>query len=322
MRPLGSKFLSVNWTTCVPKLQVYDISENFEFEEFEQLGTKAKHWMIDGAGNKFLFKQGREKTGENWAEVVAFNIASKLEMPCAGYHLAIENGIAGVLSNSFVPKDGRLIHGNELIGNISSNPADRRKRHSMRQHVLSTVRALTKTLPSKPLGWDSFSKVKSAEEIFCGYLMLDALIANQDRHYENWGYILTNGQTIHLAPTFDHASSLGRNEQEESMKIRLSTKDKGRSLEHYVTKAKSALFKSRGDMTPMTTIDAFDTWGAGVPLAKAAWIERLAGISDIEFRDIIESIPDELISETAVEFTHKLLILNKQRIIDTGTKTT
>jgi hypothetical protein len=45
--------------------------------------------------------------------------------------------------------------------------------------------------------------------------MLDAWIGNGDRHHLNWGLVrnkLTPNiiETIHLAPTYDHASSLGR----------------------------------------------------------------------------------------------------------------
>jgi hypothetical protein len=50
--------------------------------------------------------------------------------------------------------------------------------------------------------------------LFPGYLMLDALIGNTDRHHENWGARvlagLGNGRRMAvLAPTYDHASSEG-----------------------------------------------------------------------------------------------------------------
>jgi hypothetical protein len=54
--------------------------------------------------------------------------------------------------------------------------------------------------------------------------MLDALIGNTDRHHENWGLVLqgtSDHQDLRLAPTFDHASSLGRNETDERREARL-----------------------------------------------------------------------------------------------------
>lgn len=52
-----------------------------------------------------------------------------------------------------------------------------------------------------------------------GYLVLDALVGNTDRHHQNWGVVVQGKRgadqvllvhSIQLAPTFDHASSLGR----------------------------------------------------------------------------------------------------------------
>ena len=45
---------------------------------------------------------------------------------------------------------------------------------------------------------------------FVGYVLLDAWIANQDRHHENWG-ALRHGDELRLAPTFDHGASLVNN---------------------------------------------------------------------------------------------------------------
>lgn len=299
------------------KLTIYDISEGYDFEEFEQLGTKAKHWVIDANDEKFLFKKGRANTGENWAEVVACEIASRLSLPHAEYHLAVERGEAGVLTNTFVPPDGRLIHGNELIPRISTKPEERRKRSSMRKHSLPAVQAITERLPNMPMDWDPIPGITCANEVFCGYLLLDALIANQDRHYENWGYVLAQDTSIYLAPTFDHASSLGRNETEENMKDRLETKDKGRSIERYVEKARSAMYASQAAKQPLLTLDAFLSWGENTPAAALAWLRALSSIHDDEFRDIMETVPSELITDTAIEFTTKMLTLNKQRLLET-----
>jgi hypothetical protein len=300
------------------KYTIYDISAGYIFKDYEQLGTKEKHWVIDAQGKKFLFKLGRPGTGENWAEVVACNIAKELGLPHANYFLAVENGKFGSLSNSFVPDDGRLIHGNELLFDVSVDAEVRRKKASMKNHLLSSVRAVTKILNNKPTSWNSINGIKTAEDVFCGYLMLDALIANQDRHYENWGYILTRDQTVHLAPTFDHASSLGRNETEITMQDRLTTKDIGRSMQKYVEKARPSLYASRHDTKALGTLDAFVKWGEGTPNAAKAWIDQLAAISENRIRNIIEMVPNEMISPIAAEFTTTILLLNRKRILEAG----
>lgn len=81
----------------------------------EQLGTKEKYWFrVDG--RRYLFKIGRPNTGENWSEKIAAELAGLLGLPHAHYDLAIWRGRQGVLSPLFVPKGGRLILGNELLG--------------------------------------------------------------------------------------------------------------------------------------------------------------------------------------------------------------
>lgn len=51
------------------------------------------------------------------------------------------------------------------------------------------------------------SGLSSALDVFAGYVLLDAWIANQDRHHENWG-ALRMGTALYLAPSFDHGAAL------------------------------------------------------------------------------------------------------------------
>lgn len=54
---------------------------------------------------------------------------------------------------------------------------------------------------------DSFT----AFDQFCGYLVMDALVANRDRHEENWGVLRDPDGLVTLAPSYDHGNSLGFN---------------------------------------------------------------------------------------------------------------
>jgi len=58
----------------------------------------------------------------------------------------------------------------------------------------------------------------SAYDVFCGYLVLDALVANSDRHDHNWAVFLRptlQDERPALAASYDHASSLGFNLRDE-----------------------------------------------------------------------------------------------------------
>jgi len=58
----------------------------------------------------------------------------------------------------------------------------------------------------------------SAYDVFCGYLVLDALVANSDRHDHNWAVFLPptlQDERPALAASYDHANSLGFNLRDE-----------------------------------------------------------------------------------------------------------
>lgn len=283
--------------------------------QFEQLGTKTKFWYRDQKERSMLFKQGRPGTGENWAEKVCCEICRHLEIPHAEYDLAIWKGIQGVVTPSFVPEGGRLVLGNELLAKII-NEYDEGSRYQVRQHTVRTVMAVTSSkVIGLPLGWLAPPKeIKDAASIFVGYLMLDALVGNQDRHHENWGLVWVPQQGVFFAPTFDHASSLGRNETDSTRTEILSTNDRGRSIEAYIARAKSALFATPTSSKPLKTLDAFLKAAKIRPDAAEYWLKQLAKINYEDFKAILAEVPSSEISVLARNFAGRMLEFNTQRI--------
>src|SRR5690606_12420709 len=106
---------------------------------FEQLGTKKKFWMDD---YKFLFKEVRNGTGEDWAEKIVCEICSLLGIPHAIYDFALWKGKRGIRSENFaLPKEGkRLILGNELLFKFDPRYPENKLR-KVRQHTIRKVLA-------------------------------------------------------------------------------------------------------------------------------------------------------------------------------------
>ncbi len=284
--------------------------------QLEQLGTKAKAWYFDEDDNKVLFKEGRPGTGENWAEKVCCEICRLLLIPHADYQLAIWDGKQGIISPTFVPADGRLILGNELLAKIHIN-YDEARRYQARQHTLRrVVAALDMLNPGLPIGWEAPSEITDGKGVFVGYLLLDALVSNQDRHHENWGFINSFEFGLRLVPTFDHASSLGRNETDEVRMERLQSKDSGRGIAHYCGRAKSGLYKASTDNKPMTTIFAFQEAVKISPVAGRFWLKRLGDLNLHELETIFYKIPSVIISEPARLFALKMLETNRNRLMN------
>jgi len=295
--------------------------ESAEFSE--QMGTKFKFWYQDEQLGLTLFKEGRPGTGENWAEKITCELAQILGLPHAQYELAEWRDRAGIISPTFVPNDTRLIHGNELVGGkvtVASQDTKVRFYHE-REHTASRVFQFllqSSDYIMRPQNFQSFSGVGSALDTFVGYLMFDVWIANQDRHSENWG-VIKHLNNVYLAPTYDHGSSLGRQETDERRNSMMTTKDKGASIEAYVRKARSAMYpNSPSNIKPkaLLNLDLFIEVKKIAPVAAAAWLSRLEMISASDIKGIIERIPESHMSDVARDFTHKLLILNQERLLN------
>ena len=287
-----------------------------DFEIYEQLGTKQKFWYDDF---KFLFKRGREGTGENWAEVAAAAIAGRLRLPHATYSLAQtrvgEELWNGVITPNFVPPGARLVLGNELIMPVSTSERaskqDRQAHHTV--HRLVAILKIQQLRP--PIGWEE--PESSARRAMAGYLLLDALIGNQDRHEENWGLIVVprpTGIDVHLAPTFDHASSLGRNELDATRSLKLAATRPEHGIEGYAAKANSQLYDRAGRR--LRTIEAFTELTNTDLESREFWLGRLSELDEEFFRGVFDQFSDAWISGPAKEFAIALLLNNRRKLLE------
>ena len=298
-------------TSMFPVVSVEDAAPEFP----EQLGTKEKFWLrIEG--RRYLFKIGRPGTGENWAEKIAAELAGLLGLPHAHYDLAVWKGRKGVISPRIVPKHGRLILGNELLAAIHTDyPASRIRQ--VREHTLGRIYALlTSEAISLPPGWVSPGvQIDSAYDLFIGYLLLDAWIANQDRHHENWGLIGQQGK-IYLAPSYDHAASMGQNETDVTRQDRLTTRDNGRHIRTYATRARSAIYDSKTSKKALLTLELFTRAADKSPEAAKIWLDQLRKIEENTVQGLFGRLPDGEITPLGRKFALSLLELNRQRLLD------
>jgi hypothetical protein len=168
-----------------------------------------------------------------------------------------------------------------------------------------------------PATWQGVAGINTASDVFVGYLMLDAVIGNTDRHHENWGLVSHAGserKEVWLAPTFDHASSLGRNETDARRAARLASTDPAYSVAGYAERARSALYRASTDPRPLSTLDVFREAVKLRPRAAQSWVRRLQAIDNAQIRLIVDEVPPAFMSAPAREFAYHLLLTNKARI--------
>ncbi len=278
----------------------------------EQVGTKLKFWFD---GSRQLFKEVRSRTGEDWAEKIACEICGLLELPHASYDLASWKGRRGVVSQNFLSEGCALVHGNQLLGKVVGPVYPITKLYKVRQHTLKVVLRLMNAL-EPPIGFRAFPGVETALDVFIGYLLLDAWIGNNDRHHQNWGLVFTPVGELHLAPTFDHASCLGRIESDDEKRQRLGTKDQARTVSTYVVKCRSAFYHSPASEEPLSTLEVFRTAARANPNGALSWLKRLQDIALTDTKRICQQIPSARMSDVSVEFAQRILELNRLRLLD------
>lgn len=121
-----------------------------------------------------------------------------------------------------------------------------------------------------------------------------------------------------LAPTFDHASSLGRNETDARRQARLTSRDQAFSLAGYASRARSAFYRTQTDRRTLSTLGALSEAAKLRPRAAREWIGRLQALGDDEFRSILDEVPQDFIGDPAREFAYQFLLLNRGRIVQTA----
>jgi hypothetical protein len=286
-------------------------------DDLEPLGTKPKFWFRTEAGDWCLFKEARPDTGEDWAEKIACELARLLGLPHVDYNLAEWRGRAGVVCQSFVPEGGHLEHGNELLAAVV--PAyPRTQFYDVYPYTLDRVLdVLEQPHLQTPLHWPSTTGITNPVDVFIGYWMFDAWIANQDRHHENWGMITLPGAMKYLAPSYDHASSLGAIETDRARQDRLTTRDRRRSMAHYVQRARSAFYRSPNDPKTISTVEAFGHAARRGPHAAQVWLTRLTDIDvSHQVQPLFDNIPEARIAQHAAAFAMQMLELNRQRLLE------
>lgn len=270
----------------------------------EQLGSKPKFWFrIPDEKQPWLFKFARERTGEHWAEKIAAEVAALLRLPAAHVELAEFAGKRGSASRSFVRRhDGfDLVHGDELLaGHVTGY--DRAKTFRQSDHSINNiVKAITAVFGEPAMRDEQLTR-------FAGLIVLDAIIGNTDRHHQNWGILrrtVAPGKVENeLAPSFDHASSLGRNIPAAERDRRLAQ----HTVLNYVRKGRGGIYWSAGDAkgaNPLDlAIDATKAW----PNHFRPWMSRLQNLSDPDFRAIVDRIPPGWMDNSEKEFCVQLLV--------------
>ena len=267
----------------------------------EAMGGKRKFWYRGpGQDADWLFKYPRENTGEHWAEKVAAEIATRLRILHGQVELAHLDGTRGTATRSFT-LGRQLFHGNQmLLKKVADYDADMVFGQS--HHTLANIWRVME-------GFKGRDAVNRAKCRFASYLVLDAVIGNTDRHHENWGLLLKRTETGwngRVAPSFDHASSLGRELQDSARDRILQQRRVGR----YAERGRGGMYWSEGDTRGPSPLELARRAVSSGPEFFQPVAPRLRRLNDNTLLEVVQRIPSGWMSPSARQFAVELMRYN------------
>lgn len=270
----------------------------------EPAGDSDKQWLVDPQGTAWLFKPLKleRSPDEAASEFSASLIAQVLCIPAAHVQLGRLGGREGCVSKNVIEdRHHGLIDGATYIGAIHDD-FDPKSRHSA-GHSSRNILAVLRQLGPPRGALDG----QTAVDAFTDYLLFDALIGNTDRHSKNWGVETTLTGPDLLAPTFDHATSMGITTRGTKRDEVLSHPDRIRA---FACRATAHRFEKGRSISLVDLAAQFLVEHA--PQHRDPWVSRLI---DVDPADLDEIVTSANMSVPGATLAKHVLRINRERII-------
>ncbi|MEG8035012.1 HipA domain-containing protein [Sphingomonas sp. LR61] len=292
----------------------------------ETLGQSEKFWLkqpADGgatAGELWLYKpvtvhENDTRQIGDWCEYAVWQVAQSLNIQSAEISLVTRDGRDGCLSRNVRP-DGSwaMITGRRWLDadpDVSYSSAaarlSRRRSGASPGHSLENIRVSLDGVVAPP----GYPDGLTAWDVFCAYLVLDAVVGNRDRHEENWSIMRPLRGADALAPAYDMESSLGFQLQDEKRQTILDDVSDG-SLLRYAQRGTAWRFEGH-KKTPLVEVAA-SSMAFCSPRGRS-WVSGLvARASELDFVRLLQ--PVDGMSAVALRFSLMLLKTNVRRLED------
>jgi len=308
----------------VHEVKVVDLSA-WRRGDTEPGGDEAKRWYTSPDDeSRWLFKPAMTKElklskaralrgdspdilrmGDDWAERVSFELATLLEIPAASSELAVVSTsdtvpVEGSISRDVRPRDWSRSSGAALIDEIDPTFDTRTCQGHRLDNIETALDGVLGPMDTAYVDWPAF-------DVFAGYLMFDAWIANTDRHAENWAVLQSPQNELYLAPSYDHGSALGAGMREENFLAALAE-----GVGKWAGKGEAGRFAGYRDRTLVQL--ANDAMSRTNTAARVHWKQSIADVSLRACNDAIAATPR--MSDAARMFVLGVLTVNKERLCD------
>ena len=318
----------------------------------ESKGSRRKFWIsIEGEANSWLLKYPRPNTGEHWAEKVAAEVGSLIGVDCARVDLAKVGGELVTVCESFdvgtwydfyeyvkdstdqvdeVSIDFGAIHWDDapyssesleptffegwFVLELTIDGYDGEQRFGQRDHnVDNIVKAVKRFVKRFTEDWND--QVNVILRDVASYAIFDGLIGNTDRHHENWMLKRERNRGrvwVSVAPSYDHASSLGRELTDEARRRMLHEN----GVSRYLRRGRGGVYDDGTRQRAPSPLELAKSLCKQWPAYTGETLDAIAVVRDDDFRTIVDMVPSEFMSATAKEFAYRALITSKTELLE------
>ena len=308
----------------------------------ESRGTRPKAWVrIPPEHEPWLLKIPRPNTGEHWAEKIAAEIGTLIGVECAQVELArcseqlplghprqddqerpprqTPSGLLATICRSFLPDaqtttaEHHFFHGWEVLQHVVDG-YDTALRFGQRDHNIKNI----STALAQWMGVGTMNPMPRWDyvmEDLASYALLDGIVGNTDRHHENWmiAWVIDQGDMfIEIMPSFDHASSLGRELTDERRRQILESD----RVSRYVRRGRGAVYpnvRHQRAPSPLRLARLLCRWR---PSFTRKTLDRIRRLSEPDVRAAVQRVPSEFMSDTAKEFACQVVLTSKKELLE------
>ena len=273
----------------------------------EEMGSKTKFWYRQTEESAaWLFKYPQANTGQHWAEKIAAEISGLLGIPHAKVELAVFEGQQGSVTESFARGDRELVHGNQMLARVVHD-YDPKREFGQTSHTVANIWQVMDRVFVAP------EAARRAKRCIAEYLILDALIGNTDRHHENWGILRKrtgDGWKGFVAPSYDHASSLGR----ELLDVRRDRLLAENRVGGYAERGRGAIYWSEDERHGPSPMELVRRVARESPDHFRQAGLKLQRVDEAGFGQIVERVLSDWITRSSQAFALELLRYNFRQL--------
>ncbi|WP_054696371.1 HipA domain-containing protein [Syntrophomonas palmitatica] len=252
-------------------------------------GTRQKKWMENpDTGEQVLVKWPNYGSGEVYTEKICSELGRLCNIPIMRVDIGCCGEVPVILAYNFLLPGEELIEGGDFFEDYQ---ADSGKPSLPPEYTFQRIRTIVEPYGLLP--------------DLLNMMVFDALVANSDRHQDNWGLCFKETQ-VRFAPLYDHGSSLDWNSNEDKVRKRMLD---NRMYWGFINQGKSMIQLEAGHKINHCNLMTGIAAQTSVELRNS--IRKISALNEGSISSIIQGIPSVIMSDIRKEFVIRLLLDRK-----------